>query len=99
MHLSERLTYNHTIFVRLEYAVHYVYVRRAGDALQKVVDDDPLVVPAHDLAGLIEPLIVTQASEQGIVCNFVVKVKKSQMELGHDQVFIIARITDERASR
>jgi hypothetical protein len=60
--------------------------RRVGDPLEEVVDHDVLVVPAHQPPRLLEaPALVDQA---------VVGLEEGQVELGHDQVLVVARVAD-----
>ena len=57
------------------------------------MDDYPLVVPAHDLASLIEELIRRNLLfPLKSIHNVVVELEKSTLKPRHDQVLVVARI-------
>ena len=71
----------------------------AHDAPQEVVDDDPLVVPAHDPLGGLEGVLAAtlQARIRGDEVNhFVVELQHRQLPLADEGVLVVARITDQR---
>src|ERR1700745_867363 len=55
------------------------------------MDDNPLIVPAHDLLqrGKIQPLV------RRIIGHLVVEAQHERLELGNDTVLVVARIADE----
>jgi hypothetical protein len=63
-----------------------VHDRRVGDPLEEVVEHDVLVVLAHQPACLLEgPALVDQA---------VVGLEEGQVQLGDDQVLVVAGVAD-----
>ena len=69
------------------------------DGLEVVVDDEPLVRPPGELAGALEDRAV--ALDVGLVGEHpvdggVVEAQECQVELGDDEVLVVATITDLR---
>ena len=61
---------------------------------QEVVDDGPLEVPSDRGPGLVEPLGGGLVGER--VEHAVVILQEALGELGHDQVFVVPRIAEQR---
>lgn len=75
---------------------HRARHRLADDPFQKVVRDDPLVVPAHDPLRLVEDLLTLHLCLLGdVVDDLVVKVDEQQMKLRDDEVLVVSGVTDQ----
>src|SRR5215217_3147286 len=73
-----------------------VYETLPHGSRQKLVQDYPLIMPADKPLGLIEGLVgVRDALIQHPIDDCVVKLQKCQVELGDDQVLVVAGIADE----
>jgi|GEM_PF-5418099 len=67
----------------------------SGQPVQVIMQHDPLVMPGHDLAGLLEKGAALDALRRQQVHDRVVELEESQMRPGDDQVLVIAVIADQ----
>jgi hypothetical protein len=77
---------------------HLVRRRLADGRRQELVQDEPLVVPAHHPPGLHEDLLWGVAGAEvdlDVSHHPVVEAQEGQLELGDDQVLVVARIADQ----
>src|SRR6266699_1326460 len=65
-----------------------------GSKREKLVDDDPLVVPPHLALRLAKDFCLLYALVSQMVDNRVMKFQEGQVKLRNDQVNVIARITE-----
>jgi hypothetical protein len=63
---------------------------------EEVVNDDPLVVPRRDPAGLLEDLTLGGPLIPEPIDGAVVGPDVGNLELAHEQVDVVARIADQR---
>jgi len=68
-----------------------------GQPLQEVVQNNPLIVPGHDAACLRKRRFRGSGPVRQLGDDLVVKFQEGKMSLRHDEVLIIAMVTDERA--
>src|SRR5829696_2470509 len=71
--------------------------RVANHPAQEVVHDDPLVVPADQPLGLFEQVVAGQRrGGRHVVDNLVVELQHGQVQLGDQQVLVVAGIAEQR---
>lgn len=77
---------------------HILHHRLAAGERQELVQDHPLIMPAHDALRLGERLAkVGELQLPGdVVDDRVVEAQEAEMQLRDDQVLVIARIADQR---
>src|SRR5215469_13139795 len=66
-----------------------------GSKREKLMDDDPLVVPPHQALRLAEDICLLHALASQVVNNRVMKFQEGQVKLRNDKVNVIARITEK----
>src|SRR2546423_50419 len=69
----------------------------SGDRGQEVVQHNPLIMPADDVLHLFEFRRSTVGPGQ-VIDDAVVESQHGSVKLGHDHIFVIARIANQRAS-
>src|SRR2546423_7618994 len=82
------------IFIQLDDVIDNIIA--AENLPQKVVNDHPLIMPAHYPARFVKKIGRTGRQSSN---DFVVKLNESQMELRNNRILVVTRITDERTFR
>ncbi len=72
---------------------------RAHNLAQVVVDHEPLIVPRHDSPRLSEHCGRRRCPAGQVVYDPIVILQERQLELGHDKIFIVARVTNRLVAK
>jgi hypothetical protein len=80
---------------------HGLELLRIQDPAEEVVEHDPLIVPNDEITRLVEHgstdrCVALKCAGLGPRHDLVVELHERQMQLGDDQVLVVARITDDR---
>jgi hypothetical protein len=75
---------------------HLICERPPNERWQKLVENDPLIVPPQQLGRYVEHLIAACSAEPRFIDELVVGFEHGEMKLRYQHVRIVARVADNR---